>query len=120
MESMTVMLEDDELMDEYEKIFVNNPDDQKKKEKPVVVKEDKPKLLTFLDGKRSTNVGIAMSKVKCDYSTLRKALLLMKPELANITYETLESLSVALPNEDDQTKANTFTGQPEMLAPVCF
>lgn len=116
-----MMLEDDELMNAYEDTFVNDKNDQKKESKPVV-KEDKPKLISFLDGKRATNIGIAISKVKCDCLTLRKALLLMKPELANITYETLESLRVALPNAEDQKSVKDFEekikGPVERLAPV--
>lgn len=120
MHIMTVLLEDEELMDSFENIFVNNPDDVKKVEATPVVKDTKPKLVTFLDGKRSTNIGIAMSKVKSDYASLRKALLLMKPELANITNETVESLRVALPNAEDIKAAKAYTGPAEMLAPVVF
>jgi singapore isolate B (sub-type 7) whole genome shotgun sequence assembly, scaffold_10 len=71
-----------------------------------------------LDGKRSTNIGIALSKVKADYSTLRRALLLMKPELAGITLNTIDSLSLALPNSEDIMAAKQFSGPVDQLAPV--
>ena len=73
-----------------------------------------------MDGKRSTNIGIALSKVKADYATLRKALLLMKPELTGIVLETVESLRVALPTAEDIQAAKAFNGPENQLAPVCI
>lgn len=104
-------------MKSFEDIFVNNPDENKIQAKPVQ-KENKPKFMTFLDGKRSTNIGIATSKVKCDCASLRKALLLLKPEIANITNETVESLRVALPTAEDIKAAKGYTGPIDQLAPV--
>ena len=114
---MSILLEDEELMKSFEDIFVNNPDENKIQVKPVQ-KENKPKFMTFLDGKRSTNIGIATSKVKCDCTSLRKALLLLKPEIANITNETVESLRVALPTAEDIKAAKGYTGPIDQLAPV--
>lgn len=70
-----------------------------------------------MDGKRSTNVGIAISKIKVEPAVLRRSLLLLEPELADITLSTLESLSVALPTSDDLKAASAFSGDPEKLAP---
>ena len=107
------------MMDSFDNIFINNPDDNKIEEKKEEVKKDvKPKLITFLDGKRSTNIGIALSKVKCDTADLRKALLLVKPEIANITFEIIESLRVALPTAEDLKAAKAYSGDPNKLAPV--
>ena len=72
---------------------------------------------TFLDGKRSTNVGIAISKIKVDPSVLRRSLLLLEPELADISLSTLESLNVALPTPEDLKASSAYTGDPEKLAP---
>ena len=111
LEKLALIQNDMDKMKEFEDIFVNNPDENKQKEVKPVEKDKGPKLVsvsrgaelqvTFLDGKRSTNIGIAMSKVKADYASLRRALLLMKPELANITMDTVESLRVALPTAED-------------------
>ena len=114
---MSILLEDEELMKSFEDIFVNNPDENNIQAKPVQ-KENKHKFMTFLDGKRSTNIGIATSKVKCDCASLRKALLLLKPEIANITNETVESLRVALPTAEDIKAAKGYTGPIDQLAPV--
>lgn len=114
---MSILLEDEELMKSFEDIFVNNPDENKVQAKPTQ-KENKPKFMTFLDGKRSTNIGIATSKVKCDCASLRKALLLLKPEIANITNETVESLRVALPTAEDIKAAKGYSGPIDQLAPV--
>lgn len=59
-----------------------------------------------------------MSKVKVDYDTLRKALLLMKPELAGITMDTVESLRVALPTDEDMQATKAYSGPVDQLAPV--
>ena len=128
LEKLALIQNDMDKMKEFEDIFVNNPDENKQKEVKPVEKDKGPKLVsvsrgaelqvTFLDGKRSTNIGIAMSKVKADYASLRRALLLMKPELANITMDTVESLRVALPTAEDLQAAKGYSGPPEQLAPV--
>lgn len=41
----------------------------------------------------------------------------MKPELANITLETLESLRIALPTDEDRKALATYSGSPDKLAP---
>lgn len=56
--------------------------------------------------------------MKVDYDTLRRALLLMKPELAGITMDTVESLRVALPTAEDMQAARGYSGPVEQLAPV--
>ena len=128
LERLTLIQNDMSRMKAFEDIFVNNPDENKAKEAKPVEKEKTPKLvgvvrhhngqISFLDGKRSTNIGIAISKVKADYDTLRRALLMMKPDLAGITMDTVESLRVALPTAEDMQAAKGYNGPVEQLAPV--
>lgn len=115
---LTVIFEDEELIKSFEELFVNSPDADKVVVKKPVIKDNKPKLITFLESQRSTNIGIAISKVKCDYESLRKALMLVKPEIAGITIDLIENLRVALPNDEDMKLAQGFSGPVEMLAPV--
>lgn len=71
-----------------------------------------------MDGQRSTNIGIALSKIKVEFSAVRRALMLLDPDLASITPETLESLQVALPNNEDRKLAQGHNEPLETLAPV--
>ena len=48
---------------------------------------------------------------------MRRSLLLLEPELADISLSTLESLNVALPTPEDLKASSTYTGDPEKLAP---
>ena len=71
-----------------------------------------------MDGQRSTNIGIALSKVKVEYPVIRRSLMLLDPELAGLTPDTIESLQVALPNDEDK-KATLGRNDPlDKLAPV--
>ena len=48
---------------------------------------------------------------------LRRSLLLLEPEIADISLSTLESLNVALPTPEDLKASAGYTGDPEKLAP---
>ena len=48
---------------------------------------------------------------------MRRSLLLLEPELADISLSTLESLNVALPTPEDLKASSAYTGDPEKLAP---
>ena len=71
-----------------------------------------------MDVQRRAEIEFALSKVKVEYPVIRRSLMLLDPELAGLTPDTIESLQVALPNDEDK-KATLGRNDPlDKLAPV--
>lgn len=93
----------------------SNKKDEKKLTRQSSIMSLKPELVKLLDSKRSQAIGILMTSQRLDASLIREALIGFDNEI--ISYETLNSIFVLRPQEDELRMITDFlkTSSEELL-----
>ncbi|CAF0718846.1 unnamed protein product [Brachionus calyciflorus] len=115
-----------DIDDDFESLFAKpstkaNKKDDKKLSKQVSSTSMKPELVKLLDSKRSQAIAILMTSQRLDSNIIREALMGFDNEL--ISYETLNSIYILRPQEDElrmlqdyiKTSSEDLLDKPELF-----
>jgi len=113
--SQAVQEDDTDMLldeDEFNMLFVKTATPPKVKTKKNVA-TPKQSVVTLIDPKTATNVGIAIARIKIPYSDIRKAIESMDDKVLTLTQ--LQVLQDLLPSKEDAEKLASFKGDRDKL-----
>lgn len=79
-------------------------------------KDDTPRTITLIDGKRATNVAIAIARIKMTHEEMRTSIETLSD--SSFTCQQLESLRECLPNSEEEAALKAYAGPIEVLGEV--
>ena len=99
--------------EEFERLFVESVEAQKKAEASKPAQEQKKQKVNLIDAKRGQNAGIALARIKKSFDQVRKAIADMEEK--EFSTEQLKSLGEYLPTDEESRILKAYQGDASLL-----